>query len=111
MPLPCDGFNGTSAPLAQTVGTTQQVFACALMCDLQRELEDPAFYMVVIDALNRIATRISRPTALIQNLEPEDAMNAVTDALCSIETVTITSVDPQKAKAYIIAQLNNLLCP
>jgi hypothetical protein len=109
MALSCNAFSGGGS-LDQTVATTQQSVTCKQKCETLREIEDPNFLLVVIDALNRLANNYATTQALVANLDTGEIAQAVEYAVCATENVGTPNVEPDIAKGIILAQLNELLC-
>lgn len=99
MALTCDAFEVGDL----TLTTTQQEVACFVPCDNLLELEDDAFYALVIDALSRLGVS---PGSLL----PADVSEATENARCVTEINSFPTLNHQNSKAIILTQLNELLC-
>lgn len=95
--------------LANTVATTQDQIACKRECENIIEIDDPAFFALVIDALDRLAIRNAIASARIGNLDPDEVAEGNEFARCAVDSRTITSFTERGAKALILAQINELL--
>lgn len=80
------------------------------ICVNTLEIEDDQFFTLVIDALERLATKLTVTPALLAQLESDELSQAVEYARCGLGERQVVPVDFRRSKAVILAQLNELLC-
>lgn len=80
------------------------------ICVNTLEIEDDQFFTLVIDALERLATKLTVTPALLAQLDSGELSQAVEYARCGLGERQVVPVDFRRSKAVILAQLNELLC-
>jgi hypothetical protein len=88
----------------QTAATTSQQVCCLEECDTQFSLQDDEFYVLMIDALQRLGA------IDLTAIEAVDLKQVVENARCSLQDRTgFCAFSEQRARAVLLYLANQLL--